>query len=74
MSDRNKREEDLFNEVLCLTDPEKRKTFLDETCAGRPALRAQVEALLAVHAEAERFFAEAERATGLQMEDIHQTK
>ena len=74
MSDRNKREENLFCEVLCRTDPAARKIFLDRMCAGQPVLRARVEALLAVHAEAERFFAETERATVLQMEDIHQTK
>lgn len=71
MSDRSEQEADLFYEALSQTDPAKRGAFLDQTCAGRPVLRARVEALLAAQAEAESFFAEAELATGSQM-DAHQ--
>ena len=56
----------LFCKALSLADPAKRCDFLNHACAGRPALRAQVEKLLAVQAEAESFFAEAERAIGLR--------
>jgi hypothetical protein len=70
MSDGSEQEEDLFYEASSQADPLRRSTFLDQTCAGRPVLRARVEALLAVQAEAERFFAEAELATNLQM-DAH---
>jgi hypothetical protein len=66
--DRIKWEEDLFFEALGQADSKRRSAFLDQTCAGRPALRARLERLLAVQVEAERFFAEAERATGIQME------
>jgi eukaryotic-like serine/threonine-protein kinase len=38
-------EETLFQEVLSRS-PEERATFLDQACAGRPELRAAVEALL----------------------------
>ena len=57
MSDRSKQEEALFWEVLRRKDPEAHGAFLDAACAGQPDLRARVEALLAVRAEAERFFA-----------------
>jgi len=71
MSDRNKREEDLFYEALSQADPTMRSAFLDQTCAGRPVLRARVEELLAVHTEAEKFFAQVELATSLSI-DAHQ--
>jgi hypothetical protein len=70
MSDWSEQEEDLFYETLSRTDPVKRSAFLDQTCAGRPVLRARVEELLAVQAEAERFFAKAEPATSFQMEAL----
>lgn len=67
------REEDLFFKALGQPDPVKRSVFLGRACAGKPALRARVEELLAVQAEAESFFAEAERATRIQMKaDQHQ--
>jgi hypothetical protein len=59
---RSEPEEDLFFEALSRTDPAARRAFLDEGCAGDAALRARVEELLVIHAEAERFFARA--ATG----------
>jgi hypothetical protein len=68
MFDWSEQEENLFCEALSRTDPAKRSAFLDQTCADSSVLRARVEALLAVYAEAERFFAEAELATSLQIE------
>ena len=65
MSDRTEQEEDLFFEALSRTDPAERTAFLDQTCAGKPVLRARVEKMLAVHAEADKFFAEAELAISL---------
>ena len=41
-------EETLFEEALSRS-PEERAAFLDQACAGRPELRAAVEALLAAH-------------------------
>jgi serine/threonine protein kinase len=41
-------EETLFQEALS-RPPEERAAFLEEACAGRPELRAAVEALLAAH-------------------------
>jgi serine/threonine protein kinase len=41
-------EETLFAEALSRS-PEERAAFLDQACAGRPELRAAVEALLAAH-------------------------
>ena len=73
MSDWSEQEENLFCEALSQANPAKRSALLDMTCAGRPVLRARVEELLAVHAEAERFFAQAEFATSLQLE-AHQTQ
>jgi serine/threonine protein kinase len=45
-------EESLFREALARPDPHERAAFLDAACAGRPQLRAAVEALLAAHAAA----------------------
>ena len=66
--ERIEREEDLFFEAMGQADSKKRSAFLDQTCAGRPVLRARLERLLAVQAEAESFFAETGRAIGMQME------
>ena len=41
-------EETLFQEALSRS-PEERAAFLEQACAGRPDLRAAVEALLAAH-------------------------
>ena len=41
-------EETLFQEALSRS-PEERAVFLAQACAGRPELRAAVEALLAAH-------------------------
>ena len=68
MSDWSEQEEDLFCEALSRTDPAKRAAFLDQTCAGNRVLRARAEDMLAIHAKAEKFFAEAELATSFLME------
>ena len=70
MSDWNEQEEDLFCEALSRTDPAQRAAFLGQACAGKPVLRVRVEEMLAVHAEAEKFFACAELATHLRNGDI----
>jgi hypothetical protein len=44
-------EETLFQEALSRS-PEERAAFLAQNCAGRPELRAAVEALLAAHEKA----------------------
>jgi WD40 repeat protein/tRNA A-37 threonylcarbamoyl transferase component Bud32 len=45
-------EESLFHEALAKANTEERAAFLDTACAGRPGLRAAVEALLVAHAAA----------------------
>ena len=52
------REESLFYQAVDLTDAIQRQRFLDEACAGDPALRSGVEALLAAHGQASQFFEE----------------
>jgi tetratricopeptide (TPR) repeat protein len=42
-------EESLFHEALARPTPRERAAFLDAACAGRPELRAAVEALLSAH-------------------------
>ncbi|MFO0844027.1 MAG: serine/threonine-protein kinase [Gemmataceae bacterium] len=42
-------EESLFHEALAQATPHERAAFLDAACAGKPQLRAAVEALLAAH-------------------------
>ena len=45
----------IFNEALDLDSSADRAAYLDRACAGDPALRARVEALLAVHDRAGDF-------------------
>src|SRR5438034_11681682 len=42
-------ERDIFTAARQLTDPAARSAYLDEACAGDPALRERVEALLRAH-------------------------
>ncbi len=60
-------ERDIFIVALQKDDPAERRAYLDEACAGQPALREQVEGLLRLHANAGSFLeqpAAAEGATG----------
>ena len=51
----HKSAEELFAAALELTNPADRAALLDRECAGNPALRAEVESLLAAHEQASRF-------------------
>ena len=44
-------EETIFAASLAIASAEERRRYLDDACAGKPALREAVEALLAGHAE-----------------------
>jgi hypothetical protein len=70
MSDLNEQEMDLLYEAVMLADPAMRSEFLDQACAGNSNLRARIEGLLVLHAEAEKFFARAELATHLTADHI----
>jgi tetratricopeptide (TPR) repeat protein len=48
-------EEEIFHEALARTSPEERAAYLDQACAGDPALRASVEALLRANVGATGF-------------------
>ncbi len=48
-------EETLFHEALAKSNRRERAAFLDDACAGTPALRVAVEALLAAHEASGRF-------------------
>ena len=48
-------EEEIFHEVLARTGPEDREAYLQQVCAGNPALRASVEALLRANVGATDF-------------------
>ena len=52
----HKSAEELFAAALELTNPAERGALLDRKCAGNSALRAEVESLLAAHAQAGTFF------------------
>ncbi len=52
------REEELFDTARRMTDASERAIFLGRSCAGNPAMRHRIEALLAAEAEADEFFAE----------------
>ena len=48
-------EDEVFFTALEIADPGERKAFIDQACAGKPALRAFVEEMLASEKEAERW-------------------
>src|SRR5213083_1652371 len=50
--------EELFAAALELTNPAERAALLDRECTGNPALRTEVESLLAAHNQAGSFFNE----------------
>jgi hypothetical protein len=54
--------ETMFLTALELKGPDRRREFLDQACADNPRLRAEVEKLLAVQADAEQFFTESNLA------------
>ena len=53
-----KQEAAIFEAACKVSDPVQRRAFLDEACAGDPALRSRLEKMLAGLAEAEEFFVE----------------
>ncbi len=55
-------DENIFAAALQWDDPAERAAYLDEACAGRPDLRARVEALLRASSEAQTFL---ERPVGV---------
>src|SRR5260370_3960960 len=48
-------EEESFHEALARSSAESRAAYLEQACAGRPALRASVEALLRANVGASGF-------------------
>ena len=54
-------EEALFEAALNLVEPNARRAFLEQACAGNADLRARIESLLVAAQEGEVFFKEAER-------------
>ncbi len=52
MSDAPDRTETVFAAAVALEDPDERAAYLDQACAGDPALRGRVEALLRAHERA----------------------
>ena len=55
-------EEALFEAARQLANPAARRAFLDQACAGQAALREQVDSLLSVETDADKFFQAAETA------------
>ncbi|MCX6929680.1 MAG: ankyrin repeat domain-containing protein [Verrucomicrobia bacterium] len=55
MSDPRQTAERVFSEALALSGVVARNSFLDEACAGDPALRQEVESLLAAHLQVCQF-------------------
>jgi serine/threonine protein kinase len=51
-------EEILYEGLVGIADPREREEFLNLTCTANPGLRARLEKLIALHDEAERFFAQ----------------
>ena len=48
-------EEEMFHQVLALSLPEERAAYLERACAGDPALRESIEALLQANEGASGF-------------------
>ena len=48
-------EEEIFHQALARSSPEERAAYLDQACAGDPAQRAAVEALLRANVGASGF-------------------
>lgn len=57
MNDRQLDEERIFHIARDLANPEKRKDYLNQICAGDLGLRKRVEALLETHENEEGFLA-----------------
>jgi hypothetical protein len=51
-------EEEIFDEARRITDPGRRRAYLDTVCGDDAALRSRVQGLLAALEDADRFFAE----------------
>lgn len=64
MTERWRKIESLFTEAAAL-DPAERKRYLDERCAGDPALLRELQTLLDAGDEAEGYFGELARRAGL---------
>lgn len=60
MSEPSQAVEEICFAALEQPDTAQRRAFVDQACAGTPELRAEVERLFTLAAEADRFFAEAE--------------
>ena len=56
----NQQVEELFFVALEQPGPAQRRALLDRECAGSMALRVEVERLLSLSAEADRFFGDME--------------
>jgi WD40 repeat protein/serine/threonine protein kinase len=52
MNSRDQRAEEVFATALEMADPATRRAYLDRACAGKAALRQEVESLLAAHERA----------------------
>jgi len=58
MSTSAKREMAVFDVALEIADPEERQRFLEQACDGDEKLRASIEDLLRIQAQAEQFFSQ----------------
>src|SRR5262249_26890591 len=62
-------EEEIFHQALARTGPEERAAYLDQACAGDPALRASVEALLRANVGATGFLDQPAPAAAVTIEE-----
>ena len=58
MNSETAKEQSLFAEALLMADPVEREAFLEQACAGEPALRLRITKLLAAHVHSEVFFSD----------------
>ena len=63
-------ERDIFDTALEITDATERKAMLDRACADQPQLRERIEALLAAHGQAQKFFSDCAAAVAGSVKEL----
>src|SRR5438128_2086244 len=74
MNATTQREEEIFDAARNLPDRVAREAYLRQACGGDEALRVRLDRLLAVAAEADRFFAEGGTALSVSGTLLHSTR
>lgn len=63
-------EDAIFFTAIHMTDPEQRRAYLDQSCAGNPQLRSVVDEMLASQEDADRLLSRGRSAIALTAEEL----